>query len=492
MRSSRILALEQRYIVKEDPVEDGPEETVNLFFSANEPRLEDVVNSVSVAMEQFNHYSHIKKLVLESSEVSSHTFSFLKREMLKSNNYLGFDDTIFIANESYHYSNSKSLALEGIGSFLKKIWDSIVNGFKWIVNKVKNFFGFGERNTDHIRSLEKQLSLINKEIENVIRGFPDVDPNELQQYHPLLISDVFKNNAPILHEAYFKIQRYKKYVSLHQSSLSIENMFELSIKELQLAINNLLSIVGNKSPTSVFIKSLSNRGSELDDLLKNTPITQFPEYQEYVSGLKNSKLALGALQGILTYDKDNKAFANFNLPQEGSSKIAYYLPILHSLSPHFISLVKDDTKEDSVFKDNVLSLGICYTDTSSISDDEISKEMITIVTPNTLLAMTKHNYAYFSKCLEGIATLDKETKETLSKLDILTKQLEKLDVDGVNLPMIEVLGVVLKTISSYKSVGARLVSTVELLETVMNNYYDICLTVHRNISTSTKKEDILA
>lgn len=491
MRTSRILALEQKYIVKEDPVEDGPEETVNLFFSANEPRLEDVANSVSVAMEQFKHYSHIRQLVLESSEVSSHTFSFLKREMLKSNEHLGFNDTVSIANESYHYSNSKSLALEGVGSFLKKIWDSIVNGFKWIVNKVKNFFGFGERNTDHIRDLEKQLSLVNKEIENVIRGFPDVDPNELQQYHPLLISDACKTNKPRLHEAYFDLQRYKKYVGLHQSSLSMGNMFELSIKELQLVINNLLSIVGNKSPTSVFIKSLSNRGSELEELLKNKPITEFPEYQEYVSGLKNNKLALGALQGILTYDKNNKAFANFNLPQEGSGKIAYYLPMLYSLSPHFISLVKEDTKEESVFKDNVLSLDVCCTDTSSISDEEISKEMITIVTPNTLLAMTKHNHAYFSKCLEGIATLDKETKETL-KLDILTKQLEKLDVDGVNLPMIEVLGIVLKIISSYKSVGARLDSTVKLLETVMNNYYDICLTVHRNVCTSTKKEDILA
>lgn len=491
MRTSRILALEQKYIVKEDPVEDGPEETVNLFFSANEPRLEDVANSVSVAMEQFNHYSHIRQLVLESNEVSSHTFSFLKREMLKSNEYLGFEDTISIANESYHYSNSKSLALEGIGSFLKKIWDSIVNGFKWIVNKVKNFFGFGERNTDHIRNLEKQLSLVNKEIEDVIRGFHDVDPNELQQYHGLLTSDACKTNKPRLHEAYFDIQRYQKYVSLHQSSLSMGNMFELSIKELQLAINNLLGIVGNKSPTSVFIKSLSNRGSELDELLKKTPITEFPEYQEYISGLKNNKLALGALQGILTYDKNSKAFANFNLPTEGSGRIAYYLPILNSLSPHFISLVKEDTKEDSVFKDNVLTLDISYTDNSSISDEEIGKEMITIVTPNTLLAMTKHNYAYFSKCLEGIETLDKETKETL-KLDILTKQLEKLDVDGVNLPMIEVLGIVLKIISSYKSVGARLESTVKLLETVMTNYYDICLTVHRNVCTSTKKEDILA
>ena len=57
-------------------------------------------------------------------------------------NAQGFTDSVNIANESYHYTNSKTLALEGIGEFLKKIWDSIVNGFKWIVNKFKNLFGF--------------------------------------------------------------------------------------------------------------------------------------------------------------------------------------------------------------------------------------------------------------------------------------------------------------------------------------------------------------
>ena len=488
MRTSRILALEQKYIVKEDPVEDGSEETVNLFFSANEPRLEDMANSVSVAMEQFKHYSHIRQLVLESSEVSSHTFSFLKREMLKSNEYLGFEDTVSIANESYHYSNSKSLALEGIGSFLKKIWDAIVNGFKWIVNKVKNFFGFGERNTNHIRDLEKQLLLVNKEIENVIRGFPDVDPNELQQYHPLLISDHCMNSRTPLYQWYTGLQLYKKYVSLQQHSSSIENMFELSIKELQLAINNLLSIVGIKSPISMFIKSLSERGEELDDLLKNRSITELDEYQQFVSSLKNSKLVFGSNQGVLSYDKNNKAFANLNLSEEAISKTVYFLPLLLSSRPCFVSLEKIATKEDSVFKDNALAFRVDGVEASSMSNDEVLRETINIVTPNTLLVMTKQNHAAFKKCIEGIETLGKEAPN----LENLTKELSRLNVDDVSQPITEVLGLVLTTVTSYISLGNHLNATKDLLGTIMTNYYNLCLTIHRNVCTSTKKEDILA
>lgn len=489
MRTSRILALEQKYIVKEDPVEDGPEETVNLFFSANEPRLEDVTNSVSVAMEQFNHYSRIKQLVLESSEVSSHTFSFLKREMLKSNEYLGFEDTISIANESYHYSNSKSLALEGIGSFLKKIWDSIVNGFKWIVNKIKNFFGFGEKNANHIRDLEKKLALVNKEIDEIIKGFPDIDSSELQQYHPLLISEACKNNKPELYNAYKTLQKYMKYVNLHHPSLSIENAFELSAKELQLVIGNLLSIIGNKSPTSVFLKALSGRGQQLDEELRTKNIKEFPEYLDYVRNLKTEKDTMGGQQGILTYDKNSITFANFNLPPEGTGKIVYFLPMVLSIAPWFLTLNKAETKEDSVFKDNVLVFKNSPTDTSSISDTDIDKKIINIVTPNTLLSMSRQFSSLFTKCTnEGMGSLAKEVPD----LEGLVKNLERFNADTVQTDIIEVLALIVKVISSYSPVGESLKAYGNNLLDCYLSYRNIANVIYSNIIGSTKKEDILA
>lgn len=488
MRSSRILALEQKYIVKEDQVEEGPEETVSLFFSANEPSLEEMANSVSVAMEQYQHYSHVKKLVLESSEVSSHTFSFLKREMLKSNNDLGFEDTVWIAKEDYYQSSSKSLALEGISSFLKKIWDSIVNGFKWIVNKIKNFFGFGEKNTNHIRDLEKKLALVNKEIDAIVKGFPDIDSNELQQYHPLLISDACRIDKPELYNAYKTLQKYKKYVNLHYPSLSIENAFEQSAKELQLVIGNLLSIIGNKSPTSVFLKALSGRGQQLDEELKTKNIKEFPEYLDYVRNLKTEKDTMGGQQGILSYDKNSRTFANFNLPPEGTGKIVYFLPMLLSIAPWFLTLNKAETKEDSVFKDNVLVFKNSSIDTSSINDNDIDKEIINIITPNALLSMSRQFSAIYTKCTnEGMGSLAKEVPD----LEGLVRNLERFNLDTVQTDIIEVLDLIMKVVFSYRPVGESLKAYGNNLFRCYSDYCTVTDAIYKNIIRSTKKEDIL-
>lgn len=488
MRSSRILALEQKYIVKPDAVEEGPEEKVSLFFSANEPSLEEMANSINVAIEQYHHYNHIKKLTLESSEVSPHTFSFLKKQMLRSNELLGFKETVSLAKEDYHHTNSKSLALEGIGSFLRKIWDSIVNGFKWIVNKIKNFFGFGEKNTNHIRDLEKKLALVNKEIDEIIKGFPDIDSNELQQYHPLLISDACRINKPELYNAYKTLQKYKKYVNLHYPSLSIENAFELSAKELQLVIGNLLSIIGNKSPTSVFLKALSGRGHQLDEELKTKNIKEFPEYLDYVRNLKTEKDTMGGQQGILSYDKNSRTFANFNLPPEGTGKIVYFLPMLLSIAPWFLTLNKAETKEDSVFKDNVLVFKNSPIDTSSISDNDIDKEIINIITPNALLSMSRQFSALFTKCTnEGMDSLAKEVPD----LEGLVKNLERFNHDTVQTDIIEVLALIVKVISSYSPVGESLKAYGNNLLDCYLSYRDITNVIYSNIIGSTKKEDIL-
>lgn len=488
MRSSKILAIEQKYIVKPDAVEEGPEEKVSLFFSVNEPSLEEMANSINVAIEQYQHYTHIRKLTLESSGVSSHTFSFLKKQMLKTNELLGFQETVSLAKEDYHYTNSKSLALEGIGSFLKKIWESIVNGFKWIVNRIKNFFGFGEKNANHIRDLEKKLALINKQIDEVVKGFPDVDSNEFQQYHSLLISDACRSNKPELYNAYKLLQKYKKFVNLHHPSLSIENAFELSAKELQLVIANILSIIGNKSPTSVFLKALSGRGHQLDEELKNKNIKEFPEYLDYVRSLKTEKDTMGGQQGILVYDKNNRVFANFNLPPEGTGKIVYFLPMVLSIAPWFLTLNKAETKEESVFKDNVLVFSHNPTDTSSISDYDIDKEIINIVTPNTMLSMSKQFSALFTKCTnEGMGSLAKEVPD----LEGLVKNLERFNHDTVQTDVIEVLALIVKVISSYSRVGESLKAYGNNLLDCYMGYRDVTDAIYSNIISSTKKEDIL-
>lgn len=486
MRSSRILAIESKYIVKEDPIEEGPEETVSIFFSANEPKLDDVVNSVNVAIEQFNHYNYVKKLLTESKEVSSHTFSFLKKEIIKSNNYLGFDDSVSIAKEDYHYTNSRTLALEGVGSFLKKIWQSIVDGFKWIVNKVKNFFGFGERNTNNIRDLEKKLDLVNREINEIIRGFPDVNVGELQQYHSLLISDECKDKNRKMFDVYQRLQRYSKIVKIHYPSTTIENAFEFNTKELQLAIGNVTNIVGNKSPTSVFIKALSGM-TNLEEALKNQNIKEFSVYQDYVRNLSTSKDALKGMQGVITYDKNDKIFSNLNISDQ-DSKIVYCIPFLLSETPFFISLdLLETTLEDSSFKDKVLLLKARTTDTSNVNEDSYKGEQINIVTPNTLLSMTKQFSSNFAKCSKALDDVDKEVPD----IKTFVSNLQRLDSENVKIEFTEVLGIVLRIVNAYETIGRYINMYYNNLTSYVEDYFLLCTDIYKNAAMSTDKTDLI-
>ena len=486
MRSSRILAIESKYIVKEDPIEEGPEETVSIFFSANEPKLDDVVNSVNVAIEQFNHYNYVKKLLTESKEVSPHTFSFLKKEIIKSNNYLGFDDSVSIAKEDYHYTNSKTLALEGVGSFLKKIWQSIVDGFKWIVNKVKNFFGFGERNTSNIRDLEKKLDLVNREINEIIRGFPDVNVGELQQYHSLLISDECKDKNRKMFDGYKSLQRYSKLVKIHYPSTTIENAFELNTKELQLAIGNVTNIVGNKSPTSVFIKALSGM-TNLEEALKNQNIKEFSVYQDYVRNLSTTKDSLKGMQGIMTYDKSDKIFSDLIISDQ-DSKIVYCIPFVLTIAPFFISLdLLEVTKEDSPFKDKVLILKARTTDASGVDENTYKGEQINIVSPNTLLSMTKQFTSNFNKFREAFISLNKDIPD----IQTLVNKLQSIDPDKVNIELTEVLGIVLKTVSTYGNISSFINAYYHNLNFYVQEYFSICTDIYKNAAMSTDKTDLI-
>ncbi len=490
MNKSRLLALEQKFIVRDDPVEDGPEETVNLFFSADQPRLDDVINSVNIAIEQFSHYAYVKDLLSQSKEVSPHTFSFLKKEIIKSNSYLGFTDSVNIANESYHYTNSKTLALEGIGEFLKKIWNSIVNGFKWIVNKFKNLFGFGETNKNNIRELEKQMEITNREIANIIRDFPDMDTSGLQEYHSILISEKCHKDKEGMFNAYRRLQQFVYFTNRSHGVSNIDQVFEISKKEMELMLMNLVKLMGVTSATGVFLKALDV--SKLTETLKDKPISEFETYQHYLSGLKIDKDTLNGTMGIIPYDKSNVKLNPF-LAIPHSPEPKFCLPLLASPDPSFIS-ISHLQLEDKQNKLHDLIPLVQYhgLDLTKIPDDS-KRTTVNIVSPNRLIELQKSfftSYAQWSKIASDLKT-------SIEDLNRLASGLEKLDPAYVatKQEFVSIMANLLKSTSSFTNVIVKINdvkdSNMAALKQLTEDYAGLCLRIYNDIGTQPNKENFL-
>lgn len=137
-----------------------------------EPEIRYVIEGVAVSIDSACEALVRKDEIIKDDSFSVENYHALKTWMYEKTAMVGIEFRLPITLE--HEGNVKRLALEGIGEFFSKLWESIKAGFRWIFDLLKRLFGVS--NEAKLKNYEHRIKILKekaKELEQK-RGLIDI------------------------------------------------------------------------------------------------------------------------------------------------------------------------------------------------------------------------------------------------------------------------------------------------------------------------------
>lgn len=277
-----------------------------------------VIDGVSMAMDLALECLDIRRSVSTRTEMSKKEYADARAWVYENSAKIGMDIELSLAAE--HEGNRVSLALEGLGSFLSKIWQMIVNGFKFIGNVLKRIFGVYED------TVKKDYD---RTISNLQLRAQKIKDNEYHYDTQKLNESLIKDN---------RVQVFKNNVLVHLDNsgfVDIRSFVDQQQNKLKAVVNLLLALVGDASPTNNYI--IKNKGHLVSPL---TPVQDTQDFKELITSLQTNKnTCLSILPTADNTDDLKKAFLSIYNSRNSDEKIKIsegVFTILHTSGGSYI------------------------------------------------------------------------------------------------------------------------------------------------------------